>query len=131
MIDPNSIPEVALNSLNKDHYAVVELVNQLDSHLRLNAAQTELASVLSCLIEHLENHFACEERQMNKYRFPAYPIHQSEHKRVLTEIKQVAANLEGQQLQRYLNVTFCPWLVEHIATLDTITARYIVNAGGS
>ena len=136
MIQPNEIPKVALDCLNKDHQEVADIVNCLASHLSNSSTSTkDITDTIQQLREHLENHFACEEHQMEKYQFPALNIHRGEHHRVLDEINQIQSNWltanNPQVMQNYLSHTFCPWLIEHISTLDTQTARYIVDSGGS
>ena len=34
------------------------------------------------------------------------------------------------RIKHYTRTTLLNWFVNHIATMDTITARYICNAGG-
>ena len=135
MIELSAVPQVALDCLNKDHAEVAEIINRLDPLLQ--SKQTDpnaISAQMSKLIEHLENHFTCEQLQMEKYQFPPLPIHRAEHQRVLNEINQInkiwLADNNRQALLNYFQATFCPWLVEHISTLDTQTALYIVNAGG-
>ena len=135
MIDVKDIPDVALDCLNKDHREVADIINQLDTLLQhAPSLHEDISSGLQRLIEHLENHFACEEHQMEKYQFPALPIHRGEHQRVLAEIKAESATWSTQhntqQLLHYFEQTFCPWLLDHIATLDTQTALFIVHQGG-
>lgn len=135
MIELSTVPQVALDCLNKDHAEVADIINQLDSLLQASQTDTNAISAqMNKLIEHLENHFACEQHQMEKYQFPPLPIHRGEHQRVLNEINQVnehwLAENNTQTLLNYFQATFCPWLIEHISTLDTQTALYIVNAGG-
>ena len=136
MLPLNDIPQVALDCLNKDHHDVANIVKQLDAHLNdATIPSNNISEIVKQLVEHLENHFACEEYQMEKYHFPALPLHRSEHLRVMDEIKQVQADWlaanNNEALQDYLASVFCPWLVEHITTFDTQTARYIVDSGGS
>lgn len=130
MIDTTAIPQVALDCLNKDHYDVAELLNRLEPRLADISAQ-ELKTALAEIYKHLKDHFACEEHQMSKYEFPALFLHQQEHMRVLAQFTQQTAGESAEDVKAYFEQTFCPWLIEHIATLDMQTARYIVTKGGS
>jgi len=133
MIELNAIPEVALDCLNEDHREAANIINQLDACLQQEPfPSAELTPLFNRLVEHIENHFACEEHQMEKYQFPALVTHRQEHQRILAEIKQKQKHGFNEKLDalNYLQNVFTPWLIEHVATLDTETARYIVNAGG-
>ena len=60
-------------------------------------------------VEHTVRHFAGEERLMEEYKFPPFPIHLSEHVFALEDLRAAESN----------------WLDERISTMDTVTARFL------
>jgi len=63
--------------------------------------------------------------------FPPYPVHKGEHDRALNELRVVAQNFEETKdtkaLKNYIDATLSPWLIQHIETLDTVTAMFLVH----
>ena len=47
-----------------------------------------------------------------------------EHDRVLNELKEVSQIKDYEKLQNYFYNTFIPWLQNHVATMDTVTAGF-------
>lgn len=137
VIDFKQIPQVALDFMNKDHAEAVALLNELQAGLVIEDAAARHAKVsqaLQALLDHNRAHFAREEAQMQAYAFPPFPVHKSEHEHVLAEME---AQLQAWQqqadvnaLQHYANQSLPYWFVNHISTMDTVTAQFIANQGG-
>jgi hemerythrin len=68
---------------------------------------------------------------MEKYNFFAYPIHRAEHDRVLHELKSLEKMLKEKgdikTVKDYLENVFKPWIINHVQTMDTVTAMYLSN----
>lgn len=135
MIDFEQVPKVALDFMNQDHEEATRLTNQLESLVTADSVDNRtVAKALDALLDHCQLHFAREEVQMQQAQFPPYPVHKGEHERVLAEMHgELAAWLEAADLERlkhYLFETLPRWFVDHIATMDTVTAQYIARQGG-
>ena len=136
MIDfDRDVPKVELAFMNEDHAEATQITNLLLSALATDPPDaTKITEIFTRLLQHNREHFAREEEQMQQFDFPPYPVHQREHGIVLTEM---AAELDAwtktadlERLKHYARITLTNWFVNHIATMDTITARYIAGAGG-
>ena len=63
--------------------------------------------------------------------FPPYQMHKAEHDKALAQLKEVAQywkehkNLKA--LSHYIKVFMPAWLVQHVSTMDTVTARFLVT----
>ncbi len=136
MIDfERDVPKVDLDFMNHDHREATGIVNDLLEKLDSDPRDDEaIAATLEKLLTHNREHFAREEAQMEQFHFPPYPVHKGEHERVLAELEaELAAwreNGDIDRLKHYAQVTLANWFINHIATMDTITARYIAGAGG-
>lgn len=134
MIDFTHIPHMALDFMNEDHCHFVELANQLEGLLTDSGSEPlDITSVLEQLLGHCREHFGREERQMLLYVFPPYLVHKGEHERVLAGLELAIAqwrqSLERSPLLEYV-AALPEWFVHHVATMDTVTANYIVKMGG-
>jgi len=138
LITDDTLPSVAIDFMNEDHAAAGELINQLHAELEQLASgadqdRSRATALLEQFCEHNRAHFAHEQREMERTGFPVYPVHKGEHDRVLAELAQVVLQwkdgMEAQDLQRYLSGSVVPWLVNHIDTMDTVTAMFIARQG--
>ena len=127
-LNPSVIPQVALDFMNEDHGEAVELVNQLLTAIESDSS-TKVSELLKAFFEHSQEHFTREEEQMIRVNFPPYSCHKGEHERVLEEMKTVISEWEASEdrsaLQSYLTDTVANWLVNHISTMDTVTAMFV------
>lgn len=135
MIDKESLPRVAYEVMNEVHEEEIELLQKIESALNeypLNVIQVD--EVLSELLVHTQEHFANEQRLMKEVNFPAMMMHESEHVRVLNEMKSVVNRWEQTRdpdlIKEYFLGTLIEWLMQHINTMDTITAQFIVMHKG-
>jgi len=132
MITQEQLPMVAMPSMNDTHLEDIILINQLSAAAASkNVAATKI--FLEELVEHTIAHFSGEEAMMQEHNFPPYPIHKAQHDRVLQELKNVTKIFcEGEGdfslVTAYVDGSLTPWLIDHIQTLDTVTAMFLVNA---
>ncbi len=136
MIDfERDVPKVALDFANADHAEATQLLNTLVALLEKEPVDNDAVTrALETFLQHNRDHFAREEKQMAAFDFPPYPVHKGEHDQVLAEMEEELAawksSADKARLQHYLNVTVANWFINHIATMDTITSRFVVGAGG-
>jgi hemerythrin len=134
LINKNNLPLVAMDFMNETHFEDVEIINELYKYiLEYEKEQNELS--LKNLeikykewITHTENHFETEEIQMREKGFFAYEFHKNEHNINLSEIKQLFNNFQETknilELKSYFENNLVSWLVNHIQTMDTVTAMF-------
>ncbi len=135
MLDKQTIPNVALEEMNAVHHEEVDLINALLAQLDAVGDGAQPAEMLDAplqhLLKHLREHFAGEERRMLEAAFPPYPMHKAEHDRVFAQARSVhEAWLDSRDVQAladYLGRTLPGWMMQHIATMDAVTARFLVS----
>jgi hemerythrin len=127
-------PQVALDFMNRDHAEFVGLRAQLLELLAAAAPDARVDKLLADLLEHTRHHFAEEERLMQEVRFPPYPVHKGEHDSVLADM---AAKVElwkqghdAAALRKWLERDVGDWFVNHVSTMDFVTAGFIKAQGG-
>lgn len=124
-------PQVALEFMNRDHAEFVALRDDLLGLLAQQAAASEVDAQLERLLQHTSQHFAEEQRLMQEARFPPYTMHKMEHDRVLEDMQARIAQWQQQRdasaLKNYLENALANWFVNHVSTMDFVTARYIAG----
>lgn len=143
MTDFECTPQVDLEFMNAEHRKAFDDAN--DIKRLLQAARTDLGSIeknidrkLDKLLVDTINHFQKEEEVMEEFGFPARVKHRQEHQQFLRSMNaerrhwRSGHNLEAAaRLEQYVSEEFPNWLVNHIVTIDTVTASYIAHHGGS
>jgi hemerythrin len=70
---------------------------------------------------------------MEETRFPPLEVHRAEHRLVLSAMEAEARAFdEGgdvARLARYVERAMPDWLLRHIETMDSVTARYLAARG--
>lgn len=122
-------PQVALDFMNHDHAEFIEMREQLLAALAKEGTTAEVDALLDRLLEHTRTHFGEEERQMREAQFPPYPMHKGEHDRVLAEMETRVAQWkqgrDAEALRGWLDKDVGDWFVNHVSTMDFVTARFI------
>lgn len=128
-LTPESIPQVALDFMNRDHGEFVLLRDKLLDLLADRAPVEQLQGALDELAEHTRRHFVAEEQVMLETGFPAYQIHKGEHDSVLAEM---AAQVEhwqqghdNESLRSWIDQGVGDWLLAHVGSMDFVTAHFI------
>jgi hemerythrin len=137
LVDLDAIPQVPLDFINHDHREEARLLNDLAEALEAHrAGRTGPEPVLAsfeALYRHTEEHFGREDEAMRQSGFPPYQVHHGEHLRVLEELAaEGRAFDEGGDVARlhgYVTRAVPAWFVNHILTMDTMTARFIASRG--
>jgi hemerythrin len=136
LIDKRDIPEVAIASMNTTHENEIDIINTLyeliTKNLEGQSVETNLAQAVETFATHVEEHFSGEEEMMEKTGFPAFSVHKNEHDRVRAELFGIIAtwreNKNIQPLADYLKNIHPVWAKNHIATMDAMTAYFILQA---
>ena len=133
----DSIPEVALDFMNKTHFEEVNMVKSLGelvSDYQQNDAQTEqLTLALDYWLEHTKAHFARENLLMMDINFPMLPVHSGEHSYVLEEMESIINSWENNHdivvISDYVFITWPNWFNGHVNSMDMITAQFALMHG--
>ena len=103
-----------------------EFITLLNAALGLSGEPFDEA--FSALMEHTAEHFAFEEREMERVNLGSRREHCDEHKRILTEMDFFYAKaLNGRRsfARAYLKEQLPHWLRQHTATMDADLAAHL------
>ncbi len=132
LIDKRNLPLVAEDFMNDVHFEDVEIINELyETILKYEKSiveKSEVVKMYETWYEHTVNHFKGEEEKMIEMNFPPYMMHKSEHERCLEQMSNVIDNFikdnDVNALKKYFEEDLLDWLVNHIQTMDTVTAMF-------
>ena len=128
MITQEQLPMVAMPSMNDTHLEETLIINRLETAASENETKA-VDSILKELLEHTNMHFSDEEDMMEEALFPAFNMHKSEHDRHLHELKSIIKYFEKHKdtsaISAYIKGNLTPWLINHIETMDTMTAKFL------
>jgi len=133
IISMDDIPKVAVDKMNSIHATEIDILNKLYNSVVSNKDSEEIDKYLKEFIQDVEDHFNFEQGLMEKYNFFAYIPHKMEHDRIRMELSQLNKNWEKSKnpdlIKTYIEQHFIPWLVNHVQTMDTVTAMYLKSVG--
>ena len=129
LVPKGALPLVKYQGMNAVHEREVELLNRLYQALKEKRSEEEIDRLIEEFLQDVREHFSYEEDLMRKTRFFAYDCHSEEHRRVLKELEDLRTSWKKTKdaalLERYFEEVFKPWIVEHVLTMDTVTAEWI------
>ena len=129
----SDLPQVEMESMNRDHQDQVEMLNAavaaLDAHDGSEKTLQALEEALEDFAAHTREHFRQEDDQMKRYDFPPFALHTEAHTNSIALmdriIEQWRADRDAEALGRYLRDDFPAWLVHHVTMMDAFAAQYI------
>jgi len=128
LITQEQLPLGAMPNMNDTHLEEILIINRLETAASENETEA-VASILKELLEHTDMHFSDEEDMMEEALFPAFQMHKSEHDRHLHELRSIIKYFEQHKdtgaISAYIKGNLTPWLINHIQTMDTMTAKFL------
>ncbi len=133
LLNKQDFPRVAIEDMNRVHNEEIDMLNEIQQLLVQRSEGKDIGNLLNERLEnfvnHVQAHFAGEEQRMLEGQFPVYSVHKQEHDRVLAELRQhhdewkKTGNSDG--LEKYLLLVVPEWMVQHVSTMDFVTAQYL------
>ena len=121
-------PKLPVSFMNEEHEVFIGLMNDAEQSLTMGTFQLQH---FRRLVQHCQEHFAHEEREMLKAGFPAYRQHKAEHDRTLSTMSRLLNEYDEdgniEPLLDFIQDTLPDWFSAHITTLDTVTAHFLAN----
>jgi len=129
LLDISQIPKVALERMNRVHEEEIKILNQLFEAIDQGKDIDEISRLFKDFVEDVKKHFSSEQEMMEQYNFFAYPMHRGEHDMVLGQLANLEKKWEKEKnpelIKSYVQNEFLPWLMNHIQTMDTVTAHFL------
>jgi hemerythrin len=116
-----------LSFQDADHEEAVRLMNALQT-----CTDEDLPALFAEHAAHLGEHLARENALMERIGFFAKDVHMGEHARVLEETAAMQAKLNAGDLsavRAYVARDLPDWFIEHLESMDTMTALFAQQRG--
>ncbi len=128
LVDVKEIQKVSNMFMNAIHEDEIELLNKLYDALK-EGDRERADSLMDEFLQDVEEHFSTEEALMREAEFFAYPMHKQEHDMMRKEVARIherwKESKDPQEVIKFLEEVFVPWLKLHVATMDSVTAIHI------
>lgn len=119
---------VELDSMNEVHEKEIEILEDLYAAI-LRKDLNKTNRLIEVFYLDVKQHFAWEEEKMREYQFPAIMKHKMAHMNTLMKLTQVKKQWESENnfemLQDYFENEFRPWLIKHLNSMDSVTAKFL------
>lgn len=134
LLDKKEMPIVAMDFMNDVHSKDIEIINILHELVLAYELEPTEANKKALMeqymfwFEHTIEHFRGEEILMVEKKFPPYPMHKGEHDKALAMMDNVyrsfVASGDITMMKQYISEAVPQWFVQHIQSMDTITAMF-------
>ena len=122
---------VGVSRIDKEHQALVDLINLLHSEMLAGKSKQTLAVVLDKLVAYTKVHFAAEETLFRSHNYPAMVPHLKEHADLTQKAVQLQSDLEaGKAVISAPVLDFLRnWLTSHILKQDMAYKLFFASKG--
>lgn len=117
--------------LDDDHRRLVDCVNELHTATSQGNGQAVVGEILARLIAYTQEHFAREERQMERHHFPQLAAHKQQHVELMKEVLDMKSRFDAGSITvaSQVSTLLRDWLSLHIRRNDKELVRHIRKAG--
>ncbi|WP_202319866.1 bacteriohemerythrin [Archaeoglobus neptunius] len=117
---------VGVKTIDEQHRKLVEMLNELHGAMKIGKGKEALSNILESMFDYAKEHFATEERYMEKYSFPGTVKHKSEHKEFVDAATDFYTRYLGGSATSIEVYNFLQkWLVNHILNTDKKLGKFL------
>ena len=128
------VEHMSLEQMQKTHEDEIKILNDIDNLAisvdRKEATLEELENKINEYLVHVKEHFANEEKLMQKYDFPKYDMHKTAHDMFLEELESAVKLWKRYEdinkITNFIRIT-PEWIVLHVNTVDAPTANFLAK----
>ena len=134
LINKNELAIVDMEFMNEVHFEDIDIINALFEYVKIydndksEENKIQINQKYEEWISHTQAHFEGEEVMMREKNFPPYSMHKGEHDNALRQMQDVFNHWKSTEnisiLKIYLIEQVPSWLIQHIASMDMVTARF-------
>lgn len=122
-------PEYSVHhpDIDRQHQRLAALVNELHVAMAEGKGRQVVDHVMTELVDYTKNHFAYEERQMERAGFPEVAQHKQLHHKLLQQVGEYVKEWTEQQSINVVEFSSFvkDWLLKHIGENDRPLAAYL------
>ncbi len=127
----NTSYSVKVEAMDAQHKRLFEIIRELYTAMRAGQGKQVVGEVLHRLIEYTVQHFAAEEKLMEKNGYQLLAAHRIEHKTLTDKVVAFKKDFEAGSATVTLEVmTFLQdWLTHHIQDVDQKYGAFLNSKG--
>lgn len=130
LVEWNQALTIGIPEIDYQHRNLVSMLNALHAAIEAGDPQQHLGEILEELDLYVLNHFATEERLMERIKYEFMIPHKAEHQRLAETVQQQrAAFARGEASADELMQFLIRWLLNHIAGADSHIGAIYNNIG--
>ena len=120
---------VGIPEIDNQHKVLLRLINDLHAAMIQGNGNAVMAPILDELVGYAGKHFAHEERMLTTRRYSGFIAHQTEHRRLTQEVKELHDKFRTGNLRITLEVMqfLKDWLKNHILGWDRRYGRELAS----
>ena len=125
--------QVGHPEIDKQHQRLVEIANELNGAMHSGAGTQVMGTVLNELVDYTVKHFAYEEGEMAKHRYPEIDAHKAAHRKLVAEVSAFKEKFDSGQAAISVELLgfIRDWLLNHILKVDKALSRYLNQQGAA
>ncbi|MBF0315537.1 MAG: hemerythrin family protein [Oligoflexia bacterium] len=131
LVDRDDITSVGIDSIDREHEALISLINQLHSALLHGETNERITYTFDQLTIYTTKHFSNEENYFLQYNYPDRIEHSKEHAQFCQNLQQLQENFNrGEENTTFELLQFIThWLHHHVGTQDAAYAPFFKKNG--
>ena len=131
LIEWNETYSVQVEEMNRQHRRLIELINQLDSAMRMGKGKDVLGVIINDLAKYTTTHFTAEESLFLKYNYPAASAQKAMHQLFIDKVNDFRKKYEEGSIALSVQVIdfLSDWLKKHIMVEDKKYGPFLNEKG--
>jgi hemerythrin len=130
LMEWNDRLSVGVDMIDSDHKRLVAMVNELHDAVLAARGKDVLGKTLDGLITYTKTHFAREEAEMAKFKYPKAADHLREHALLAKQVLDVQAKYRAGNsavLSMEVMAFLRDWLLKHIQASDRALGVFLID----
>jgi hemerythrin len=109
-----------VSKFDDEHKVLFRMVNDLHDAMQQKRSKDAIGQILNGLADYTVNHFAAEEREFARTRYPEEEQHKQIHKKLVDQVVELQAKFRsGENVMSQDIISFLQdWLINHIKGTD-------------
>jgi hemerythrin-like metal-binding protein len=130
-IDWNENLSVKVSSIDAQHKKLFELINDFYDNIQNRSNDESILCLINGMKQYTQTHFTTEEKYMEKYNYPDYDTHKSEHNKFIEKVSAIEEKYKNGKLILSFEITglLKDWLKNHIQIEDKKYSDFFVKNG--
>jgi hemerythrin len=122
---------VNVKEFDDQHKKLIDIVNVLHDAMKQGKSKDVIGDVVTKLRRYTQQHFAAEEKHLERHGFPGFEAHRAQHNKFIEQVLDLGEQIAGGQIPSTIEVMrfLREWLVKHIQGTDKAYGPFLNEKG--